>query len=182
MNNVEIHERLVNPFWDEQEDIFGWTWLDAMTECVERIFSSIWRVPKSVNYFFQRGRRGLSDQDLTKFDKHLTETILSGLRRMKETRQGSPQTYNPETKEYDHDKERWNYIVEKMIEGFCLIKDCQEEKMFWGGHFTDAAEKETIQENMQRKTPGWRFTTLQEEAKIEEAFNLFSEHYFWLHS
>ena len=153
-------------WWDYIEHwwyIYFWNW-----------FSDI---PRNIKYFFQRGIRGYSDCDLWGMHSHLTDVILNMLVELRSIKHGYPAT--PDEKgEWSYDEQRWDSILEQMIDGFALLKklDTYECHLQYGPEMSDDDRKK-MEESMREKYPTWRFTTREEDAKIKHAFELFHKYY-----
>lgn len=61
------------------------------------------RLPRRIYWFFQRGYRGFSDEDIWDFDCYLAKVITEGLKHFKK---------------YYHGTEPSKEIIDKIIEGF----------------------------------------------------------------
>jgi hypothetical protein len=68
--------------------------------------------------FFQRGKNGFAHKDTWSLYYYLAKVIKDSLIHFKNTQSGYPATYNPEIGEYDLNKERWDEILDKMINTF----------------------------------------------------------------
>lgn len=160
-------------WWEEIEMFFRW-----------KIIDPIRQFPREVKYFFQRGIRGWSDRDIWGFDYFLAGVILNGLVQLRATKHGYPATMDPVTGKREYDEKRWDDILDRMIAGFALLKKCADaEELEYGGWIV-ATEEYTEEEERTRMNTIFkdlcRFTTKEEEKQIEEAFNLFRDHFFSL--
>lgn len=82
---------------------------------------------RAIKRGIQRGYRGWADEDIWGFDYYLSNIILGGLKRLKETKQGYP---------CDLTKKEWSKILNKMIYTFKLNKS-----FFDGNKFFDKLSK-----------------------------------------
>jgi predicted nucleotide-binding protein (sugar kinase/HSP70/actin superfamily) len=83
------------------------------------------------------------------------------------------------TGKYGYDMDRWDKIMDDMIEGFTLVRECAKgEDLEIGFNYHSEEEKDKMNKHMQEKFPNWRLTTKEEEEKINRAFDLFKEYFF----
>jgi len=131
-----------------------------------------------IKRFIQRGKRGWGDADLWDMDIFLTNIILDMLIKLKKTKNGTPETFDEATGKWDFNEERWDKILEEMIDGFSIIKQCHDSKykLDWNRDI-DEKEKQRIEKHMKKAYPDWRFVTKEEEAKIDLAFKNFVKYY-----
>jgi hypothetical protein len=156
-----------------------WKWYEWPEIWFRRYIQRPWEDAISyIKRFIQRGIRGYGDSDLWNMNYFLTEIILNMLVELKRIKHGVPSILDEATGNYDYDEQKWNEILDKMIEGFAILRKCDlyDEMIEWGGYLPDESRKQ-IQDSMQKKYSTWRFTTREEEAKVKLAFELFSKYY-----
>ena len=153
-------------WWDYLESwwyIYFWNWFS--------------KIPKEAKWFLQRGMRGWANCDVWEMHHYLTDVILNMLVVLKRDKQGCPNTLNEKTGEYDYDEERWNKLLDEMIDGFAILKKADShENINYAPELPDDKRK-VIEKGMQEKYPTWRFTTKDEEAKAKRAFELLHRYY-----
>ena len=71
--------------------------------------------------FFQRGKRGFADKDVWGFDYYLAEVIAGGLKLLRENHGGHPLGLTDE---------KWNSILDEIIEGFEARNNCESYEEF----------------------------------------------------
>ena len=142
------------------------------------IWDFIKNIPREIMYFFQRGIRGWSDRDIWDLDQYLSNIILNGLVELKRIMHCIPSTINPITKEWDYDEKRWKESLDKMIDGFAILKKCTTgEELMWIRAANDE-DRKNVQEIYDKYHDNCRVITQAEEKQIEEAFDLLKL-YFW---
>ena len=137
--------------------------------------------PRKTKFFFQRGWRGWADEDVWGFYCYLSKVILEGLEHLQENKHGYPATLDGMTGKYEYDMDRWDKILNEMIDGFRLVRECAKgDNLEIGFTYHSEEEKDRMNKHMQEKFPNWRLTTKEEEMTINRAFTLFSEYFFSL--
>lgn len=179
----ELHESMRNNWEKERKENPVLFYLKEIYYFFYRLWNyQIKRFPKEVKYFFQRGIKGYADKDVWSFDHYLAHVILAGLLDIKKSKAGIPATIDPTTNTREYDEKRWNDILDRMIDGFMLLVDCVDGDRLEYGGWISANENGTREENRERMNLLFkdlcRFTTEEEEKKIEEAFNLFRDNFF----
>jgi len=93
-------------------------------------FSTPRRIYKEIKWFIQRGSRGWADRDVWSLDWYLNTWMPDALRRLRDTKIGTPFACFPEGPEYikpcgnptkeAHEiaEKNWDTIINKMIAGF----------------------------------------------------------------
>jgi len=71
--------------------------------------------------FFQRGRRGYAKCDVWNFDYYLSKVITGGLKLLRKNHSGYPLGLTDE---------KWNSILDEMIEGFEARNNCESYEEF----------------------------------------------------
>jgi len=71
--------------------------------------------------FFQRGKRGFADKDVWGFDCYLAEVIAGGLKLLRKNHGGHPLRLTDE---------KWNSILDEIIEGFEARNNCESYEEF----------------------------------------------------
>jgi hypothetical protein len=79
---------------------------------VKHFIESITGIPDKVKCFYQRGKRGWSDEDWWNLDSYLCTLLPQMLRRLKEKAHGHP--CHEEITSFEH----WQEILEQMAQGF----------------------------------------------------------------
>jgi hypothetical protein len=156
----------------------SWHWWDWLESWWHRFFWNWFsEIPRNIKYFFQRGIRGWSDCDLWGMQSFLTETILNMLVELRRIKSGYPATLDEKGK-YSYDEQRWNKILDEMIEGFTILRksDTYDEMIEYAPDFPDSDRIE-MEKSMKEKYPSWRFTTREEEEKVKRAFELMFKYY-----
>lgn len=74
--------------------------------------------PREVKWYFQRANRGYADSDVWGFDYYLIKVILGGLKRLRKNKCGIPATAKTGNSDYDYNEERWDKILDTMINTF----------------------------------------------------------------
>ena len=128
------------------------------------IWQKIRDIPSEIKYFIQRGRRGYSDRDIWGLDSYLVSIIYNGIKKL-----------------HDVGMHEFHTSIEfkQMVEGFGLLKDYADEKIYYGG-FMETKKKRNMEKHM-RIGPffkDYKFTTRKEEKKISRAFKLFEKNFF----
>lgn len=161
-------------------------WLDEIYYFIRwEIIDPIIEFPKEVKYFIQRGIRGYSDRDLWCLSNYVTSVILSGVKVIAQETTAYPATINTETNKLEFDQKRWKEVLNRIVEGFELMRRCLEgTDLEFGGYLRDDeyGTREEKKERLNSIFKSMRFTTNEEEKKIEEAFNLFRDNFFALYS
>ena len=88
---------------------------------IRRPFIWLRDLPREIRWFIQRGKRGYADCDLWSFDNYLANMLPKALRQFKERLYAYPATDGAET------PEKWNSILDQMIEGFEAIRDNDDD-------------------------------------------------------
>ena len=167
---------LFDPKKDWTKEWHWWDWLEHWWH----IYFWNWfsEIPNNTKWFFQRGKRGWSNSDVWEMNYYLTKIILEMLTKLQRIKSGYPSTCNEKTGEWGYDEERWNKILQEMIDGFTILRkvDFYEEFLEYAPEFPD--DKRTNMENNMRKNyPKWRFVTREEEARVKRAFELLYKYY-----
>lgn len=93
---------------------------------IYRFFSKIFDIPNALYMFYQRGRRGYSDNDVWNLNNYLSSWMPQALRQLKKIGHGCPvDFYNK--KYVGNECKEWGDILEKMAEGFDILN--QEEAL-----------------------------------------------------
>ena len=148
-------------------------WLKAKIEKI-RYF------PKEVKWFVQRGKRGYADSDVWDFDCYLSKVVLGGLKWLQKHKHGYPATLDPITGNFDYDMKRWEMILQEMIDGFEILNICiGGDDLNYGKYLPDDV-KQSIETKMKINYPNLRFTTREEEQKIDKSFDLLKQYFLSL--
>lgn len=166
---------LFDPKKDYRKDWHWWDWIEHWWH----VYFWNWfsDIPRNIKYFIQRGMRGYSDCDLWGMHHYLTETILNMLVELRARKHSYPATEDANG-EFTYDEGRWTDIIDKMIDGFAILRKCDlyDEMIEYAPNFP-LADREKMEKSMQEHYPRWRFTTKEEEEKVKKAFELMFKYY-----
>lgn len=139
-----------------------------------RIIDFIKYFPRRTKWFFQRGMRGYSDEDVWSIDIWFKSIIIPMLEQLKETKQGHP---------IDMTEEEWNLTLNNMINYFkeCTDFYCSEKNEYedeYMSHIMSANEYDKSLTNKWLKREE-EIDKYKNEMK-DKAFELFSKHFYSL--
>ena len=102
-----------------------------------RIKNFLTNIPKRIKFFYQRGKRGYSDQDVWNMDWWFFSVVIPMLKQLRDTKQGYPSEFKtPE--EWDRELDTMiHYFTEATEEG-CSEKNEYEEqynKRWWNSFY-----------------------------------------------
>lgn len=131
---------------------------------------------RKVKRGLQRGYRGWADEDLWGFDGYLSVVISEGLKRLKETKTGTPLVLetdcdNPDDYDgqwYKDNESKWNYILNEMIYAFEMNRKICE------------GEREGYVPTVPSSLQDMNFLTLKEEVRRRRGMLFFTQHFFSL--
>lgn len=139
-----------------------------------RIIDFIKYFPRRIKWFFQRGMRGYSDEDVWSIDIWFKSIIIPMLEQLKETKQGYP---------IDMTEEEWNLTLNNMINYFkeCTDFYCSEKNEYEDEYMSRIMSTNEYDKSLTNK---W----LKREEEIDKyknemkdkAFELFSKHFYSL--
>jgi len=105
--------------------------------------------------FWQRGRRGIAQEDTWDLGVYVTDVLLLGLKELREHSNGYPAALHDDTAidaqclagpEHDHGMQAWRAILGEMIEGFEAHKALMGLEYDW----RDKAEEDRLRAKVQR--------------------------------
>lgn len=131
---------------------------------------------RTIRKFIQRGRFGISDEDVWSLDGYLNEVTLRGLKILKETKTGTPllDGFNDES-DYNEMSEEWLRILDTMIWTFEAAQKISNSE--WILHYDKLSTK---QKKAMAKI--FHLMTKKEIEKYEEGWKNFTRYYFALWS
>jgi hypothetical protein len=148
-----------------------------LTTPFRRTWSFISDIPRNINYFFQRGIRGYSDCDLWNFNSYLNKVILEGLVWLRANKHGYPATPDPaKNNEYDYNEERWNIILDEMIQGFAIMNKCLSSGELEYMPSISDEDRDKINKEWKEKKYDMQIASKEEEEKMQKALQLFAKH------
>lgn len=120
-----------------------------------------------IKQFVQRGRRGWADSDVWSVDHYVASILIQMLKKLKETKQGSP---------IELTEEEWSDKLNQMIEAFeaanRVIEDEYYEEIGDDAEIIRKASKEELEECNRR---------LEADIKIfEDGMKIFTKYFFGL--
>ncbi|RLI60437.1 MAG: hypothetical protein DRO67_09070 [Candidatus Asgardarchaeum californiense] len=148
---------------------------------------------------YERMRRGYSDRDVWGFDYYLSNVIIGGLERLKETKHGLPmecfKKTDPTNKHGGHTEEafkmaeeRWNRALDTIIETFKTSKKIQEDHWHYQNSknysIENANKYRKMNVKMLKEDPdlwgdnGLHVMTKSECKEYEKGWLLFQKHYY----
>jgi len=169
-------EILFDPKKDYKKD---WHWWDYLESWWYRYFWNWFEaIPRNTKHFIQRGMFGWAPCDVWEMHHYLTDVILNMLVALKRDKHGHPSTLDEQTGSFDYDMERWDKILQEMIDGFLILKraDSYDEMLNYAPEFPEE-NRLSMEKSMQEKYPKWRFTTKEENAQVTRAFELFAKYF-----
>lgn len=146
-----------------------------------RIKNFLTNMPKRIKFFYQRGKRGYSDQDVWSMDWWFFSVVIPMLKQLRDTKQGYPSEFKtPE--EWDRELDTMiHYFTEATEEG-CSEKNEYEEqynKRWWDSFYEKSMayvidDSELRDKYLQRS---YEIDEYREDMK-NKGFEMFSK-YFW---
>ena len=103
---------------------------------VKYFFVHLWEWPgdtyREIKFFIQRGRRGYSDRDIWALDGYLSDIIIAGCKKLKETKHGVPSALicdkdGKQIMTVDEGIIEFNKILDKIIRAFELEQKILEQ-------------------------------------------------------
>lgn len=146
-----------------------------------RIKNFLTNIPKQIKFFYQRGKRGYSDQDVWSMDWWFFSVVIPMLKQLRDTKQGYPSKFKtPE--EWDRELDTMiHYFIEATEEG-CSEKNEYEEQYNkrWWDSFDKKGMAYVIDDSELRDKYLQRSYEIDEyrEDMKNKGFEMFSK-YFW---
>ena len=146
-----------------------------------RIKNFLTNMPKRIKFFYQRGKRGYSDQDVWSMDWWFFSVVIPMLKQLRDTKQGYPTKFKtPE--EWDRELDTMiHYFIEATEEG-CSEKNEYEEQYNkrWWDSFDKKGMAYVIDDSELRDKYLQRSYEIDEyrEDMKNKGFEMFSK-YFW---
>lgn len=146
-----------------------------------RIKNFLTNIPKKIKFFYQRGKRGYSDQDVWSMDWWFFSVVIPMLKQLRDTKQGYPSEFKtPE--EWDRELDTMiHYFIEATEEG-CSEKNEYEEQYNkrWWDSFDKKGMAYVIDDSELRDKYLQRSYEIDEyrEDMKNKGFEMFSK-YFW---
>lgn len=146
-----------------------------------RIKNFLTNMPKRIKFFYQRGKRGYSDQDVWSMDWWFFSVVVPMLKQLRDTKQGYPSKFKtPE--EWDRELDTMiHYFIEATEEG-CSEKNEYEEQYNkrWWDSFDKKGMAYVIDDSELRDKYLQRSYEIDEyrEDMKNKGFEMFSK-YFW---
>lgn len=146
-----------------------------------RIKNFLTNMPKRIKFFYQRGKRGYSDQDVWSMDWWFFSVVIPMLKQLRDTKQGYPSEFKtPE--EWDRELDTMiHYFIEATEEG-CSEKNEYEEQYNkrWWDSFDKKGMAYVIDDSELRDKYLQRSYEIDEyrEDMKNKGFEMFSK-YFW---
>ena len=146
-----------------------------------RIKNFLTNMPKRIKFFYQRGKRGYSDQDVWSMDWWFFSVVIPMLKQLRDTKQGYPSKFKtPE--EWDRELDTMiHYFIEATEEG-CSEKNEYEEQYNkrWWDSFDKKGMAYVIDDSELRDKYLQRSYEIDEyrEDMKNKGFEMFSK-YFW---
>lgn len=146
-----------------------------------RIKKFLTNIPKQIKFFYQRGKRGYSDQDVWSMDWWFFSVVIPMLKQLRDTKQGYPSKFKtPE--EWDRELDTMiHYFIEATEEG-CSEKNEYEEQYNkrWWDSFDKKGMAYVIDDSELRDKYLQRSYEIDEyrEDMKNKGFEMFSK-YFW---
>lgn len=146
-----------------------------------RIKNFLTNIPKQIKFFYQRGKRGYSDQDVWSMDWWFFSVVIPMLKQLRDTKQGYPSKFKtPE--EWDRELDTMiHYFIEATEEG-CSEKNEYEEQYNkrWWDSFDKKGMAYVIDDSELRDKYLQRSYEIDEyrENMKNKGFEMFSK-YFW---
>lgn len=146
-----------------------------------RIKNFLTNIPKRIKFFYQRGKRGYSDQDVWSMDWWFFSVVIPMLKQLRDTKQGYPSKFKtPE--EWDRELDTMiHYFIEATEEG-CSEKNEYEEQYNkrWWDSFDKKGMAYVIDDSELRDKYLQRSYEIDEyrEDMKNKGFEMFSK-YFW---
>lgn len=122
-----------------------------------------------IKWFWQRGRRGYADCDVWGLDHYLANLVPLMLKRLRETRHGYPGYGSANT------PEKWDAIIDKMIEGWLAAKRVCEDEYFRDTN-DDILERKPTHIEVQL----WGSKSKKDQKKFNSTMKLFTKYFFHL--
>ena len=113
-----------------------------------------------IKSFFQRGIRGYADSDVWGLYDYLLDIFIGSLTHLKENLHGYPG---------DLTEEKWNEILQKMIDGFKRVKYLESDEWF---EIEDIDKKDF--------TENWKKAQKEKDKVFKDTMKLFTEWFFGL--
>lgn len=146
-----------------------------------RIKNFLTNIPKQIKFFYQRGKRGYSDQDVWSMDWWFFSVVIPMLKQLRDTKQSYPSEFKtPE--EWDRELDTMiHYFIEATEEG-CSEKNEYEEQYNkrWWDSFDKKGMAYVIDDSELRDKYLQRSYEIDEyrEDMKNKGFEMFSK-YFW---
>jgi len=118
-------------------------WYKEIYYKIYRFFYGIKEIPTKIKWFLQRGKRGYAECDVWSLDGYLEEWLPKALKELKENIHGCPcELYDKENK--GNECKRWEYILEKMMQGFEASRSLSELDFFTEDDKIDKKKEEEL--------------------------------------
>ena len=113
---------------------------------------------RDIKWFFQRGTKGYANSDVWVLCDYYLDIFIGGLSHLKENLSGYPTNLT---------EEKWNEILQKMIDGFKRVKYIENDEWF---EIEDIDEKDFME--------SWKKYEKEKNKVFKDTMKLFTKYFF----